>query len=106
MKHLRIISIFPGNVHHVATITMSIFPKTHEDQELIVLDKTPENAPNTNQITPRKIQLIKSGVDSTLSRGPKIGCPVSFYEFLYTYFPAHLKSNSSISGNKRLFYGA
>ncbi|XP_065207063.1 ribosome-releasing factor 2, mitochondrial [Planococcus citri] len=64
------------NVHHIATISMSIFPRKHENQEFIVLDKTPENVPNTNLITPRQLMLIKNGIESALPRGPKIGCPV------------------------------
>lgn len=73
--------IFLGRDHHFATITMSIFPKKHDDENLITLDKSPENIANTSLITPRKLNILKNAVESTLQRGPKIGCPVSY--FLY-----------------------
>ncbi|KAI5707077.1 hypothetical protein M8J75_014184 [Diaphorina citri] len=62
---------------HRVLIKLSVLPTTPgKPLPLVSLDTDPDYSENTSLIYPRRLQCIKSGVDSALVSGPKLGCPV------------------------------
>ncbi|KAI5741305.1 hypothetical protein M8J76_012325 [Diaphorina citri] len=62
---------------HRVLIKLSVLPTTPgKPFPLVSLDTDPDYSENTSLIYPRRLQCIKSGVDSALVSGPKLGCPV------------------------------
>ncbi|XP_017299818.2 ribosome-releasing factor 2, mitochondrial, partial [Diaphorina citri] len=66
-----------GTQEHRVLIKLSVLPTTPgKPFPLVSLDTDPDYSENTSLIYPRRLQCIKSGVDSALVSGPKLGCPV------------------------------
>ena len=64
-----------GQSTHEVTVTMSLIPN-YNGNELLLLDKTQENAANVTSISPKHMSAIKKGINSALTNGPKLGCLV------------------------------
>ncbi|CAB0044165.1 unnamed protein product [Trichogramma brassicae] len=64
-----------GKSNHEVTITMSLIPDYIGKNELL-FDRSKDNAANIDAIHPRTLIAVKKGVESALSHGPKLGCPV------------------------------
>jgi len=64
-----------GHTMHKVTITMSLIPN-YEGKEILLLDRSPENASNIDSIHPRVMSAIKNGMNAALLYGAKLSCPV------------------------------
>ena len=65
-----------GSSIHNVTVTLSLLPMESDDQELLLLDQSPDNAANTAAISFRQLHAVKLGVESALMHGPKLSCPM------------------------------
>lgn len=64
-----------GQTTHKVMITMSLIPN-YEGKTELLLDKSPENASNINNIHPRVMNAIKNSMHAALLHGVKLSCPV------------------------------
>jgi len=58
-------------------ITLTVLPKENENDEFLVLDTAIDNSVNLNAISPKRLSVVRNGLEDGLQRGPKVGCPVS-----------------------------
>uniref|UniRef100_A0A1B6KGD5 Tr-type G domain-containing protein n=1 Tax=Graphocephala atropunctata TaxID=36148 RepID=A0A1B6KGD5_9HEMI len=63
-----------GSYKHSVKVTLSLLPERRKD--LLMLDRSKDNAENTTAITPRQLKSIRQGVTSGLAHGPILGSPV------------------------------
>jgi elongation factor G len=65
-----------GSSIHSVTVTLSVLPIETDGQEVLILDQSPDNAANTAAISFRQLHAVKLGVESALTHGPKLSCPM------------------------------
>jgi elongation factor G len=65
-----------GSSVHSVTVTLSLLPNESEEQELLVLDRSPDSAANIAAISFKHLHAVKLGVESAMAHGPKLNCPV------------------------------
>ncbi|XP_069683538.1 ribosome-releasing factor 2, mitochondrial [Periplaneta americana] len=65
-----------GSGVHRVTVTLSLIKNEDKDQNILILDRNPDVAANTSAITLKQLQAVKLGVESALTHGTKLGCPV------------------------------
>lgn len=75
VKDTFIIEHKVGRTNHKVTITISLIPN-YKGQKKLILDRSPDNASNIDNIHPRVMNAIKNGVNAALLHGVKISCPV------------------------------
>lgn len=63
-------------------ITLSILPKESEEDEFLVLDNSLDCVMNLRAITPKRLSVLRNGLEDGLQRGPKVGCQVSSSIFI------------------------
>nr|CAD7588309.1 unnamed protein product [Timema genevievae] len=89
-----------GSGTHSVNLTMSARPcslnnyDTHQD--ILILDRTPENASNTAAIHPKFLQALRRGVESSLSHGVKLGCPVLGVQVTLHWFEVGRSTSETI----------
>nr|XP_012217751.1 PREDICTED: ribosome-releasing factor 2, mitochondrial [Linepithema humile]XP_012217752.1 PREDICTED: ribosome-releasing factor 2, mitochondrial [Linepithema humile]XP_012217753.1 PREDICTED: ribosome-releasing factor 2, mitochondrial [Linepithema humile]XP_012217754.1 PREDICTED: ribosome-releasing factor 2, mitochondrial [Linepithema humile] len=64
-----------GQTKHKVAVTMSLIPN-YEGKKQLLLDRSPDNASNIDNIHPRVMSAIKNGVSAGLLHGVKLSCPV------------------------------
>jgi len=64
-----------GKTRHKVNITISLIPQ-YKGTKKLLLDRSPENASNIDNIHPRVMNAIKNGMEAALLHGVKLSCPV------------------------------
>lgn len=78
---ISILLFFLGSEVHAVKITLTVLPKENENDEFLVLDTAIDNSVNLNAISPKRLSVLRNGLEDGLQRGPKAGCPVSCWIF-------------------------
>jgi elongation factor G len=85
VKNTHTISHKIGYSSHSVTVTLSVIPNESEERELLLLDRSPDNAANIAAISLKHLHAVKLGVESAMTHGPKLSCPLVNVQVMLHY---------------------
>ncbi|GLG93065.1 Ribosome-releasing factor 2, mitochondrial [Gryllus bimaculatus] len=76
IKETHALSHKIGNSQQKVTIVMTLLAQSAKDKSIVLLDRSPESAPNIANLHPRYLLAITQGVKRAFLHGPKLSCSV------------------------------
>lgn len=76
VKDSHIIQHKIGSGFHSVTVTLTVLPRKDKNKDILILDRSPDNAANIAAISLKHLNAVKLGIASALAHGPKLSCPL------------------------------